>query len=544
MRDREHPALVLALSAVLSLLLLRNHVLPLGAIREPGGDYGLMAWNLWIVNESITHGRSPLHTDLVYHPIGASLARHTLVAGLFPLTFLTQQAARHDPRYPLYAYRLAILCCFTLSLGLTYLALRRLGAPPLASAAPAVQYAFSPFARLHIPHLNHISAAFLLPLVTLSMLRLWQRPRPATAALTGLLLAATVYFSELAAFLYLAVLLAFVWALAFRRAALLERVRVLGSLGVAGGLAGFLVAFAPFAAGWAQDEGRAPRARQASNWSANLAGFVLPDPARTPVYDGVFESANAWASAGIGGREVFLGFPMIVFAAIGLLRCRLATKALFAFLAVAFLVLSLGPFLKAGPASTSLPLPYAALMAVPPFQYGRTPARCVLFALFALAPLAACGLAHLGPKAAAAALVWALAEAPDPAKAVAAYHPPAALARLVPGPVVNVPISVFDGSAVLLQTFHGHPIATGFVSRRTPAQLGYVRSLDLLLNQDPAAFVAYVRSIGFTNVILGPGTPRELTQALAAQPINVVDVRRGDEPEPPPRPPEEAETNP
>jgi hypothetical protein len=258
----------------------------------------------------------------------------------------------------------------------------------------------------------------------------------------------------------------------------------------------------------------------------------------------VLDGANAWASAGIGGREVFLGFPMIVFAAIGLLRCRLETKALFAFLAVVFLVLSLGPFLKAGPASTAVPLPYAALMAVPPFQYGRTPARCVLFALFALAPLAACGLGRLGPKLAAAALVWTLAEAIDPAKAVPAYQPPAALARLVPGPVVNVPISVFDGAAVLLQVFHGHPIATGFVSRRTPAQLGYVRSLDFLLNQDPAAFVAYVRSIGFTNVVLGPGTPRELTQALTAQPINVVDVRRGDEPEPPPRPPEEGEANP
>ncbi|HEV8253772.1 MAG TPA: hypothetical protein VGQ78_03385, partial [Vicinamibacteria bacterium] len=194
--------------------------------------------------------------------------------------------------------------------------------------------------------------------------------------------------------------------------------------------------------------------------------------------------------------------------------------------------------------STSVPLPYAALMAVPPFQYGRTPARCVLFALFALAPLAACGLARLGPKVAVSALAWALAEAVDPARPVPSYHPPAALARLVPGPVVNVPISVFDGAAVLLQTFHGHPIATGFVSRRTPAQLGYVRSLDLLLNQDPAAFVAYVKSIGFTNVILGPGTPRELTRALAAQPINVVDVRRGDEPEPPPRPSEEADSIP
>jgi hypothetical protein len=549
-RDHEHPLLVLGASVLVSLLLLRNHVLPLGAIPQPGGDYGLMAWNLWVVNESITHGRSPLRTDLIYHPIGASLARHTLVAGLFPLTFATQQLARHDPRYPLYAYRVSILACFTLALGLTYLALRRLGAPPLASAAPALQYAFSPFARLHIPHLNHLAAAFLLPLVTLALLRLWRQPRPLAAAAVGLVLAAAVYFSELTAFLYLALLLAVVWAVVVpsARAALLARARALGLFGAACGLAAFAAAFAPFAAGWASDEGRAPRARQAANWSANAAGFVIPDPVQTPVYRGPFAAASAWASAGIGGREVFLGFPMIVFAGIGLARSRLETKGLFAFLALVFLVLSLGPLLKVGPATTSVSLPYAWLMAVPPFEFGRTPVRCVLFALFALAPLAACGLAwaspsvgRFGPLLAVAALLCSLAEAWGPAPPAPSYHPPAALAQLVPGPVVNVPISVFDGAAVLLQIFHGHPIATGFVSRRTPAQLGYVRSLDLLLNRDPAAFVAYVRSIGFSNVILGPGTPRELAQALAAQPINVVDVRRGDEP-PPPRPADESDS--
>jgi hypothetical protein len=124
-----------------------------------------------------------------------------------------------------------------------------------------------------------------------------------------------------------------------------------------------------------------------------------------------------------------------------------------------------------------------------------------------------------------ALLAWTAAEVYSPGPATLPYAVPAALGRLVPGPVVNVPISVFDGRAVFLQTFHGHPIATGFVSRRTPAELAHVRTLDRLLNEDPAAFLRQLDRIGVRNVILAPGTPPETADALFAGPINVVDLR-------------------
>jgi hypothetical protein len=123
------------------------------------------------------------------------------------------------------------------------------------------------------------------------------------------------------------------------------------------------------------------------------------------------------------------------------------------------------------------------------------------------------------------ALAWTVAEVYSPVTPVRVYTPPPALARLVGGPVVNVPLSVFDGRAVFLQTFHGHPVATGFVSRRTSAQLAHVRTLDLLLNEDPAAFLRHLGRIGVRNIILGPGTPPQTAEALRAGPINVVDLR-------------------
>ena len=54
----DHPVVVAVVSGVASLALLGRHVIPFGGMVEPGGDYGLMAWNLWIVNRAITHGEN------------------------------------------------------------------------------------------------------------------------------------------------------------------------------------------------------------------------------------------------------------------------------------------------------------------------------------------------------------------------------------------------------------------------------------------------------------------------------------------------------
>ena len=314
-------------------------------------------------------------------------------------------------------------------------------------------------------------------------------------------------------------------------------ITTLGGQGLAAGVLAFALTVAPFAANWMLDSGKAPNPRQASNWSANLAAFVVPRPDATPLYGDTFAAANAAISKGIGGHEVFLGFPMLVLAGLGTFRRPRGWTAVAAVVAAFFLLLSLGPMLKVGGVNTGWPMPYALLMKVPPFDMGRTPVRCVLLAVFALAFPAAAGLAwvrettraRFGIGAARAVgllfLAWTLAEVYSPAPVTETYRPPAALARLVPGPVVNIPLSVFDGRAVFLQTFHGHPIATGFVSRRTPAQLAQVRTLDLLLSEDPSAFVRQLDRIGVRNIVLGPGTPPQVAAALADGAINVVDLR-------------------
>lgn len=528
-----------AASAIASLLLLKRHVTPLGGIVEPGGDYGLMVWNLWVVDRALSHGDNPYFTPLVYHPLGARLVKHTLVLGYWPVTLVTRVLSGGDPLYPLYAYRLSILLSFTLALVLSYALLRRLGFPRGAACLPALAYAFCDFNLLHVPHLNHLSAAFLLPLSGWTAVRLFERPQASRALVAAIVLATGVYFTELVVFIWMAAGLALGLAAALpsTRADVRRVATLLGARGVAAAVLAFVLVLAPFAVNWALDSGKAPDPRQASNWSANLAAFVVPRPDTTPLYGGAFAGWSAAVSKGIGGQEVFLGFPLLALAAVGLLRRPRGWTLVAAALAAFFAVLSLGPTLKAGGLNTGWPMPYALLMKVPPFDMGRTPVRCVLLTVFGLTFPAAAGLAWLADRARArwgaaagrsvvlALLAWTAAEVYSPGPVTRTYTVPAALGRLVPGPAVNVPISVFDGRAVFLQTFHGHPIATGFVSRRTPAQLAHVRALDRLLNEDPAAFLGALDRIGVRNVILAPGTPPGTADALFAGPINVVDLR-------------------
>lgn len=535
----DHPAAVTAASAIASLLLLKRHVTPLGGIVEPGGDYGLMVWNLWAVDRALSQGDNPYFTPLVYHPLGARLVKHTLVLGYWPVTLVTRVLSGGDPLFPLYAYRLSILLSFTLALALSYALLRRLGFPRGAACLPALAYAFCDFNLLHVPHLNHLSAAFLLPLSGWTAVRLFERPRTSRAVIAATVLAAGVYFTELVVFIWMAagLALALAAALPSTRADVRRVATLLGARGVMAALLAFVLVLAPFAVNWALDSGKAPNPRQASNWSANLAAFVVPRPDTTPLYGGAFAGWSAAVSKGIGGQEVFLGFPLLALAAVGFLRRPRGWTLVAAALAAFFAVLSLGPTLKAGGVDTGWPMPYALLMKVPPFDMGRTPVRCVLLTVFGLTFPAAAGLAWLADRLRArwgeaagravvlALLAWTAAEVYSPGPVTEPYTVPAALGRLVPGPAVNVPISVFDGRAVFLQTFHGHPIATGFVSRRTPDQLAHVRTLDRLLNEDPAAFLGALDRIGVRNVILAPGTPPGTADALLAGPINVVDLR-------------------
>jgi hypothetical protein len=535
--------LLLALVCVsTTLLLLNTEVLPLGAVRaeDLASDYGLLTWNFWEVTESVLHGKSPYHTDLLFHPLGSNLAAHTLGPGFVPLG-LAAKAARHGARdYPLSAHRAAILACFAAGMLLAFHALRGLGADTLPAVAAAVGWAFAAIWRLLVANPTLAAACFLVPGATLLATRLVQAPSRRRAVALAAWLGAAVYFSEyFSAFLALAVVVAVAAALPRRttREALRGCLVVLRPRGLALAATAALVVALPFLLSWSRSEGRPPRARQMVVGGANLAGFVVPDPAVTPLYSGA--RVAALQARITRGRGPFLGLPTLLLAAVGAAVAPRRLRLVFLAVAVVFLLLSLGPRLKVFGTNTGVPLPYAALQQIPPFHMARDPQRLAVLGVWVLVSLAALGLTALGRRLsrgfhpwgggalALLAFAWWAAEGYKPGLQPVFFSPPAPILRLPDGAVANLPLQLGDGLAMLLQVFHGRPIVTGYVSRTSERQFEHVSRLQGLLESDPRAFALALRAIGVATLVLEPGTPDEVAEALAGFGFTVVDLRAG-----------------
>ena len=525
--------LLAALVAIpLSLAFTWTQVFPLDGVPVMGTDYGQLVWNMWIVDRAISNGSSPLSTDMIFHPTGTSLAAHVLTPAFFPVTMIVKAVrGADDLLYPMIAYKIAIALCYIAIAFATYAFLRRIGAGIGASIAVTIAYSFSAFNLLHAPHLNHLAVAAILPLSGWALMSAWQAPRLAPVLAIGFLFGAGPYFGELVAFVWVAFLAlgAMVLLTRDRRAQSIERMRTLGGTRIGLSLVVAIVLVSPFALAWIRGGAAPMNARQAGFWSANLAAFVTPDPATQP-FLAFLAPLHRMISKGVGGREAFLGFTLMICAAGGVLRIRDFWNRVCVLLALAFLVLSLGPTLKILGTETGVPMPYSFLMSIPPFSMGRTPVRCVLFVLFFLSIPAARFLGaieargRLGVIATVLAALAASAEMWSPRPLAPKFESPLDLKALVPGDVCNLPLTTLDGFAALLQTQHRRRIVTGVISRRSEAVAKHINDLGDLLDREPEKFASTLLSWGVTNVILEPGAP-DVAPLLRPLGLNVIDLR-------------------
>jgi hypothetical protein len=536
-----------------TLAMLYHYVVPLGALPFTKGilgeDCGQMVWNLWVVNEAVSAGHNPYRTTMVYYPAGArNLAYHSMGAGFFPVTFLVKHLSGGSVLYPFYAYRFIILLSFSLILFFSYRTLRRAGFSRWASVIPAVCYAFSDFYMEHAIHLNHL-AGFFIPLTALMILRLYQEPGALNAALVALVTGAAIYFTEFSLYIYMAALLMLLLVCTSERgrAVLSEKISRVSFKGALAAFIIFLLVIAPYLFNLLTTGVLKPKPSESSLYSANLAGLFIPDGAQTPLYGQLFAPLRARVTAGMGETGVFMGFPLMLFAALGLLAHRReGLMRLCAIASALFFILSLGPTLKIFGTDTGLPLPYALLARIPPFDAGRTPVRFVVMGLFFLMIVAASGVSRTeewlrrlaGARGAAIVmsllLVWAIAELYSPMKRQEAFVPPAALEKVIAGPVLNLPLARNDGYAAMLQTLHGQAIATGYLARYTPAQWQQFTDLERTFYRGGAEFCAEIRGAGFRNIIVAPrevapDAPSLIPLDLSQCPINVIDLRASDE---------------
>ena len=134
-------------------------------------------------------------------------------------------------------------------------------------------------------------------------------------------------------------------------------------------------------------------------FSADLAGYALPTQLH-PVLGGLIRSvANNSAPRPDGsqfpvnkGQQIYVGYVALALAAVGLWSGRRRSETWFwAFSALVFFLLTLGPSLRVAGYDLHVPLPFDLIARLPFFKGNRYPSRYSVMLLLSLAPLVALG---------------------------------------------------------------------------------------------------------------------------------------------------------
>ncbi len=405
--------------------------------------------DLWTLHWLTTHALEParLFGGNVFAPFPHAALHSDLSAGtavlMLPLRAFISDAV------PL--YNLGVLVALAFS-GWGFHALARaLTDSRAAGLVCGVLAGFSSHQLHHVYHLNLLGTGWL-ALFLLGLRRLLERPGPGAALGCGLSFALTAlssgYYAVAAALLGLLFL---AWhARGFSRAAL-------GWSAAAALLAAVLLV--PYLRGYAALRDQAPL-RRPPGVSQRMAFQPARDLGSRSYVDAALVGQGA-----PGGERLFPGLLTLALAGIALRR-RPTPVGFHAAGCLLLLVLSLGPRIEAFGAS--VPLPYAWLASVPPFDSMRHPYTFAAVALMLLALLAAQGAAALAwtRRRVASALLVGLAVVttlgpPVGVRAVPAGLPPAyaALLTLPPGITLELPVS--HPETMLWAARHGRPVANG-----------------------------------------------------------------------------------
>jgi hypothetical protein len=385
------------------LVMVGPHVLPPTQISQVSSDPRdalIQLWNFWWTKRWLLHPlQNPYWTDLLYAPFGTSLAfaPYPLPYSVLSLPF---QLLVPGVAGLALAFNAVVFGSFVLAgYGAYRLALHVTG-HHRASLIAGLVYAFMPFHVLNMARL-YLLCVEVMPFTVLALIRLWEEPSRRCALGLAIWLA-LAFYSSLEYALYLVLFAAF-W-LVYRTIAErgdIGRPQLLGLL-QAGLL--FLVLAAPLLVQQLRVSTRletVPVERgleEVVHWSPALLAYVTPSRVH-PVYGKAMAFAGDYPDPEKWGMrsEVSLGWVALSLAGFGLARGRRGGRRFWVIAAAVFLVLSLGPQLRAsGTWLTDVPLPYLALYELlPPLRGGRDPTRLVPFVMLLLSVLTAFGAAAI-----------------------------------------------------------------------------------------------------------------------------------------------------
>ncbi len=481
MSSRRELTLVVLASAALTVALTFPLGMRLGRIgRVDNADGQFSIWNVAWVARTIVVAPAHLFDANIFYPHRDTLAysESNLGAGLVaaPVYWAT--------RNPFAAHNFAVLFAFWASgIGMYYL-VRHLVGDPRAAAVAAVGYAFCPYIFARTSHIQLLMIGGL-PFAMLALHRLADSPTPRRGASLGVAMALQALFCGYYGIFALLMVGFGVLVLATtRRLWAVRGFWIALAAGAAVALAIVVPAFLPYVRLQRQGFGRSIEAAGSfsANWSAYLASS---------------SHAHVWMLSLIPRPSEAL-FPGFVMLAAGLAGAAVAARVrrygellwLYGGLAALAFWASFGPRAHF----------YSALYyVVPVFTWMRAPARFGLIVTFGLCVLAGVSLSRLfarigrGTAIAVLVCVATMGELATtwPMREVDALEPVyRALARLPPGPVIEMPFWYLDYMFprhtyyMLQSTRHWMPLVNGYSDYLPPDFLEHVMTLAAFPSRD------------------------------------------------------------
>jgi hypothetical protein len=347
-------------------------------------------WTFWWVRRSITTGLNPFETDLLFHPMGVSLASHNFawlnIALWLPLQFFMG-------RYP--AYSILFISTFALNGFAMYLLARDWTGSRGAGFIAGLIYGFWPYTMSHSDHPNMI-AIWWVPLALLYIRRTLDGGRRRDAVLAGIfvaLIGITRWQLLLMGGIALGV---YVLCRLLTDSGCRTR-RRLGLLGLTAAVAALLMAPMVLPLAWYQLTRSFPedlRVAETILTQADLASYVIPGR-DSLVWGELFASSREGFSVENLIRTSFVGYVVFASVLYGTLK-RWRQARFWLLTACVYIVLALGAELMInGKLYPDFPMPYRLVGEWLLTPIVRRPHRLNLFLSLPVAMLAALGVAEL-----------------------------------------------------------------------------------------------------------------------------------------------------
>lgn len=479
-----------------------------------GGDGWVFVWSQWWIAFALGEAREAVfRTQHLYYPESVGLYTNTLALVNSFASLPLQWAAG-----PLVSTNLAFLFSFWLAGFGAYLLIRDLVGDHRAALVGGLAFAFCPYMTAHaLGHFNLISIGWT-PLFLRSLLRSQEEKGWKQPALGALFLILQLY-SEFILGIF-ALMLAAGWLLLAGPKGWRSIIRSGGHWRLAAIFGGAGLALAPYlAAAW--QDGAVSELVSKPSWfganehSAALASFFVPSQLH-PVWAPIIKPLTDQFHGTPADNVVYLGWPVLILAAIGLWGWRshpFARRA--AVLSIFFVLLALGPtlhFVRApvlnaihiDDANVTPGMPYILFHWIPVLRQLRIPTRFVVVAMLMLAILAAAGVAWISARwtgrrsrngwlLAAGCAVVILSDFTVFPHITTSAEIPSIYGRLASLPaeavVLDLPFGYRDGihqygrineRSLYYQTVHHRPIVGGYIARMPDRVVDRYRSYVFL----------------------------------------------------------------